>query len=640
MDKNNIIGFTLIFAILFAWSYLTAPSQEEIEKAKFVQDSTEQVEKRLKAEVADSASATTDTPETIDNIVPPTPGQDSVLAANRANSFGAFAPSANGSEAMSTLENELFKIVFTNKGGRVKSVEIKPYDKLKKNAEGVREASNVILQEDNNNRFEYQLPLRNGQTISTQDLFFDATVKDSTVTFRAKTNTGGYFEQKYTISSQNYNIDYTISHNGIAPLLQTEEDEVRLNWITFLDKIEENVYYERLYSSVYYKEAEESPSYCSCRAEDEQKLEDRVKWISHSNQFFNSSLMADRSFGPATVATVMLEEDDENLKKLTSSIMVPLGSDNGNTFAMKMYVGPNEFDRLRAYDNSLEDIIPYGWSFFGSINRWLIRPLFNLLSGFIGSKGIVILLLTVLVKLALYPLTYKMLHSQSKMAALKPQLTAMGEKFGEDPQKKQMETMKMYREFGVNPLGGCFPIALQMPIWFALYRFFPASIDFRQAGFLWATDLSSYDEFFQLPFELPMGLGAHISLFTLLWAITTLIYTYYNTKHMDMTANPAMKYMQYLMPVMFMGFFNSYASGLTCYLLFSNIFNIAQTVVTKNCIINQDKIKAELEAYRKKPKKKKSGFGARLESALKEQQKVAAKQKEDKADKGKKGGKK
>jgi YidC/Oxa1 family membrane protein insertase len=342
---------------------------------------------------------------------------------------------------------------------------------------------------------------------------------------------------KYVISPDNYNIDYTISHNGISNLLKTEKDEVLLNWVTFLDKIEKNVYYERIYSSVYYKEVDDDADYCSCTGDDEQELENRVKWIAQSNQFFNSSLIADASFGTAKVATVMLDEESENLKRLNSSIMVPLGVDNGNSFSMKWYIGPNEFTRLRSYGNNLEDIIPYGWSFFGTINRWVIRPLFNFLSGFIGNMGIVILLLTLLVKMALYPLTYKMLHSQSKMAALKPQLASMKEKFGDDPQKQQMETMKVYREFGVNPLGGCFPILLQMPIWFALYRFFPASIDFRQAGFLWADDLSSYDAFIHLPFELPFAMGAHISLFTVLWAVSTLIYTYYNSAHMDMSCS-------------------------------------------------------------------------------------------------------
>jgi YidC/Oxa1 family membrane protein insertase len=230
------------------------------------------------------------------------------------------------------------------------------------------------------------------------------------------------------------------------------------------------------------------------------------------------------------------------------------------------------------------------------------------------------LVLTCLIKLVLYPLTYKMLYSQSKMAALKPRLAKMKEKLKDDSQAQQVESMKMYREYGVNPMGGCLPIFLQMPIWIALYRFFPASIEFRQQSFWWASDLSSYDAFFQLPFEIPM-VGEHLSLFTLLWALTTLMYTYYNTKHMDFSGQPAaMKYMQYLMPVMFMGFFNSYASGLTAYLFFSNLFNIGQTLVTKEFIIDHDKIKLALEENKKKPKKK-GGFQERMASMLEEQKK-------------------
>jgi len=219
-------------------------------------------------------------------------------------------------------------------------------------------------------------------------------------------------------------------------------------------------------------------------------------------------------------------------------------------------------------------------------------------------------------------LMYKMLHSQSKMAALKPQMASLKEKYGDDQQKQQMETMKMYQEYGVSPLGGCLPMALQMPIWFALYRFFPASIEFRQASFLWATDLSSFDVAFWLPFNIPFY-GQHVSLFTILWALTTVIYTYYNTKHMDMSANKMMKNIQYVMPIMFLFFFNNFAAGLTCYLLFSNLFNIAQTLITKNYLIDHEKIEAELAANKKKPKKK-GGFRDKLAEAMKAQQEAQA----------------
>jgi YidC/Oxa1 family membrane protein insertase len=294
----------------------------------------------------------------------------------------------------------------------------------------------------------------------------------------------------------------------------------------------------------------------------------------------------------------------------------------------RMYVGPNDFEAMKAMGQELEDVIPYGWSIFGTINRWIIRPVFAFFSTYLGSLGVAIIILTFVIKLALYPLTYKMLHSQAKMAALKPEIAKIKEKNKDDSSAQQMETMKLYREFGVNPLGGCMPMVLQMPIWFALYRFFPASIEFRQESFLWAKDLSTYDVFLELPFYIP-AYGSHVSLFTLLWAISLFGYTMYNMRNMDtsmMQSNPMMKYMQYLMPVMFLFFLNSYSSGLTCYLLFSNIFNISQTAITKSFIFNDEKIKAELNRNKEKPKKK-SGFRARLEKAMEEQRKIQEKKK-------------
>jgi YidC/Oxa1 family membrane protein insertase len=408
----------------------------------------------------------------------------------------------------------------------------------------------------------------------------------------------------------------------LQDIVQSGESNIELHWRNYLGKLEKSTYYERIYSSTYFKAADDDMSYCSCTSDGEEDADgEPVAWLSHSNQFFNSSLMTDgKPFQSAFMTTKMLTDEDDDLKILDSKIKIPFGQNASETFAMKMYIGPNEFERLAGFDNELQDIIPFGKSVFGTVNRWIVRPLFSFLSRFIGSMGLVILVLTCLIKLVLYPLTYKMLYSQSKMAALKPRLAKMKEKLKDDSQAQQVESMKMYREYGVNPMGGCLPIFLQMPIWIALYRFFPASIEFRQQSFWWASDLSSYDAFFQLPFEIPM-VGEHLSLFTLLWALTTLMYTYYNTKHMDFSGQPAaMKYMQYLMPVMFMGFFNSYASGLTAYLFFSNLFNIGQTLVTKEFIIDHDKIKLALEENKKKPKKK-GGFQERMASMLEEQKK-------------------
>ncbi len=626
MDRNTIIGIVLIFALFIVWQqFFVAPeAKKKAEAQKRMQDSIALAQKQQK----DSAT-TLQRPDTAGNQPigkTAEPQVDSMKNAQHVANFGPFANAASGKEELVTLENDVFKITFSNKGGRIVEAELKKFSKISENEKKKEVKSPLRLLEDTKDYFEYLLPVSgvpNG-VISTRDLYFSMEKTDNSVTFRADAGNGRFFEQKYTITPGTYRMDYELRFEGLNSVLDKNAREIQLHWLNYLDKLEKNTHYERTYSTSYYKPLDGRYSYCSYTSNDTEDASGiKIKWVSHSNQFFNSSLIAKESFGGALLEAEQFDEKADDLKKLNSLIKIPFNQSSSEAFAMGFYIGPNEFDRLRALGHELEDVIPFGWSIFGTINRWVVRPVFNFLSTFISSKGIVILMLTFLVKLALYPLTYRMLYSQSKMGALKPQLESLRDKFKDDPQQQQMETMKIYREFGVNPLGGCMPMLLQMPIWFALYRFFPAAIEFRQAAFLWATDLSSYDVFFRLPFEVPLGFGSHISLFTFLWAITTLIYTYYNSKHMDFSAQPAMKYMQYIMPIMFLGFFNSFASGLTCYLLFSNVFNILQTIITKNYIIDQEKIKRELEAYRKKPKKK-GGFQERLESALKEQQRIQA----------------
>ncbi|MEM6966488.1 MAG: membrane protein insertase YidC [Bacteroidota bacterium] len=622
MDKNNVIGLVLIFICLILYMQLNQPTPEQIEAEERRRDSIEQIQ--LAAENPDLQAADTATnPTTMAPTFESLP--DSLRDAALAREFGIFAAAGTGTEEEKILENDLMTITFTNKGGKIKSVELKQYFKIFPDSSGENVKSALRLLEDDKNKFDYIFPLPGVGKVKSGDLYFQTQQNENTIIFRADAGEGRYFEQKYTLNPDNYELDYDIQFVGLGNALATENNNIQLEWVNFLDKLEKSVYYERIYSSTYFKEADEDPSYCTCTSDGEEDADGNpVEWVAGSNQFFNSTLMTDgKPFASAFMTTKMLTDADDDLKILNSKIQVPFGGSTNETFAMKMYIGPNEYDRLAAYDNQLQDIIPFGRSVFGTVNRWIIRPMFNFLSQFIGSKGIVILVLTLIVKLALYPLTYKMLYSQSKMAALKPQLAKMREKFKDDQQAQQMESMKLYREYGVNPLGGCLPIFAQMPIWIALYRFFPASIEFRQESFLWAPDLSSFDAFFDLPFEIPF-MGSHLSLFTLIWAITTVAYTYYNTKHMDMSSQPAaMKYMQYVMPVMFMGFFNSYASGLTAYLCMSNLINISQTLITKNVIIDQEKIKLELEENKKKPKKK-SGFAQRMQDMLEEQKKKQA----------------
>lgn len=615
MDKNNLIGFLLIFGIMLIWIQVTAPTPEEMaEQAR--QDSIQLVQERA---IAGTNNPTIDTGISTSTNTP----LDSAALAQKAGQFGAFAPAALGTEQDQVLENEVVKITFTNKGGRIKEVILKKYDKIKKDEERNDVKSIVRLLENPKNQFEYLLPVANSAgAISTGDMYFTPQLNGNTLTFRAPTSNGGYFEQKYTLSDQ-YAIDYSINMQGLNGVLDRGSNDIKLNWVNYLDRIENNEWFEGTYSGVHYKEIDENPNYCSCRGDDNEALESSIKWISGVNQFFNSTLAAkdNFAFNSADLDIKNMDDESEEMKKITAQLKIPLSHSGNEQFDMKFFVGPNEFDDLRAFSEDLEYIIPYGWSIFGTINRWVVRPFFNFLYGLIGSKGLAIILMTFLVKLVLYPLSYKALYSQQKMAAMKPRLAKLKEKMGDDAQAYQMEQMKLYREYGVSPVGGCLPMMIQMPIWVALFRFFPSAIDFRQESFLWSSDLSSYDDFFHLPFEIPF-VGDHLSLFTILWSLSLIAYTYYNSKHMDMSANPAMKYMQYMMPAMFFGIFNSYSSGLTCYYFFSNLLNVAQTLITKNFVINQDKIDKELENYKKDPKnKKKSGFQERLQAALAEQQK-------------------
>ncbi len=617
MDRNSIIGLVLIFVLFMVWQWALRPSPEQLEAQQRYQDSLAQVQR-----INDSLAAL---PQTNNEVLPETAAivaGDSTAMARLAVIYGPFAAAATGQAQDYTLENNVFKVTFTSKGARVKEVELKEYFKIIQGEDHEETKIPLNLLEDAKNRFEWQFPAASlpSGTLKTSDLVFTAQQDNNSITFRAPAANGGYLEQKYSLQPGSYALDYQVSWQGLQGLVTG--DIAQINWVNYLDRLEINTAYEQNNATIYYKETDSNPSYTSSTKAGETVLNDEpVKWVSHSNQFFNTALRAKESFKEAKLTTELTDGNGPDLKLLKTELAIPIASAGQGSVSMTLYSGPNEFKVLRSLGDDMEDIIPYGWSVLGTINRWVVRPVFDFLLNLISSKGLVILLLTIVVKAVVFPLTYKSIYSQSRMAALKPHMAKLKDKFKDDQQQLSMETMKIYREFGVSPLGGCMPVLLQMPVWFALYRFFPASIDFRQAGFLWATDLSSYDVITYLPFALP-GFGSHISLFTIIWVITTLIYTYYNSQFMDFSANPAMKYVQYIMPVMFLFFFNNFASGLTAYLCFSNILNIGQTLITKNFIIDQDKIARDLEDYRKKPKKK-GGFQERLEQALKEQQRQA-----------------
>lgn len=623
MDRNQGIGVLLLFLVFIGYYFYTKPTAEEMARQQAIQDSLEQVQLMENTPVAQQA------------VKAPEPEiPDSVRIDRLSKAYGSLAQAMVGQPDTLTVENGDMVLSVSSKGAVISSALLKHHNKVTEDSLHKRSKNPLALLEDRKNTFGYLIPTREHGVINTQDLYFRPEVQGRTIRLKAELGEGRSISQVYTLADEGFEIKYRVDLEGLDQLLPAGGDRIKFIWHNYLDRIELNTNFEKYYSTVYFKEVNEDSDYCSCRSDDVEALENkRVEWIAHVNQFFNSSLMADNfRFENGVFETVMMEDGDDDLKLTKSEADIPVSLTREQSLEFTMFVGPNEFEDLYAYDNGLEQIIPFGRSIFGTINRWVIRPSFNFLSRYIGSKGIVIIILIFIIKMALYPLMYKMLRSQAKMGALKPELASLKEKYKDDAQKQQMETMKIYREYGVSPLGGCLPMLAQMPIWYALFRFFPASITFRQEPFLWATDLSSYDVIAYLPFTIP-AFGSHISLFTILWAISTILYSFYNMKHMDMSANPAMKYIQYLMPVTFLVFFNGYASGLTCYMFFSNLFNVGQTIVTKQFIFDEDKIRDELMVAKEKPKKK-GGFQSKLEEALRKQQEIQKQQAQQK--KGKK----
>ncbi len=624
MEKNQIIGFILLFATLFLWTWWSAPSEEELKEAQRVQDSIAQV-KALK----DSLTAETKEIISESNLNAPSDEKnDSMSNIKNTYVFGLFAPAASGVEKFYTLENDEVVIKFSNKGGRIVSATLKNHIVSQKRKKGEPiEEKNVVLLGNERNKFEYLIPVKNvpSGTVNTRDLYFDVTQQGNALTFKAKTLSGGAFVQKYKLG-KGFNLDYDIDYSGLKGLLDGSADFIKFHWENYLAGYEKNRNFEKRYSAVYYKEKDQGDiEDCGCMKDDKEDLKNTpLEWVSHVNQYFNSSLIS-RGAPFASGEVESISPDDVNgdyIEMLRTDLDIPIQE---GSMDMEMYIGPNKYKELQNLNVDLEYVVPFGSSIFGTINRYLIRPVFNFFNGLTGSLGLSIIIIIFLLKMILYPLMYKMLHSQALMGALKPQLEPINKKFADDPQKKQIETMKIYREYGVSPLGGCLPMIIQMPIWYALFRFFPASFLFRREPFLWADDLSSYDDFFHLSTTIPF-IGDHISLFTVLYSISMLIYTYYNSKNMDMSANPAMKYMQYFMPIMFFGFFNNYASALTCYMFFSNTINIAQTVITKKFVFTDERLQAELKKKKAKPKKK-SAFASKFEEALKQQQAAQAAQK-------------
>jgi YidC/Oxa1 family membrane protein insertase len=633
MNRNTIIGLLLIFVILIGYSIWMTPSQEEKEAFKRKQDSTLQA-RRMQDSVAlvrfteqrkqDSIRITQQAVSKIDTAG----GIPATIAVNR-DKMGVFAGSSVGNDEIYLVENDLMKIGISAKGGKIISVELKDYHTY--------DSLPLILFDANKTNFGLTF-FANNRIINTNDLYFQpadsknlkVSGKDSqSFSMRlyadqadSAFDKNSYIEYLYTIKGAEYMLDFDINFVGMSKHLEAGTNYLDLNWSTEMLQTEKSN--DRFNGpTIYYKYYQDDVDFLSETKDDQKDLVTRAQWIGFKQHFFTSTLIARDYFLNAKIKTFTLT-DSPNKKYLRSAeaaISLPFAVSEKSSVPMSFYFGPNKYKTLRHYKLDLERQIPLGWSFFlmAWINRYAVLPVFNFLEGFGWNYGIIILILTILLKIVLYPIAYKSYISSAKMRLLKPDIDELGLKFPkkEDAMKKQQATMDLYRKAGVNPMAGCIPMLLQFPILIALFRFFPAAIELRQQAFLWADDLSSYDSILNLPFNIPFY-GSHVSLFTLLMTISTIIYTKINQDMMgsSQTQMPGMKTMMYIMPVMFLGIFNNYAAGLSYYYFLANIITFGQIWLIRQ-FINEDKIRKQIEENKKRPAKKKSGWQKRLEDAAK-----------------------
>ena len=641
-DKNSIIGLLLIGAILLVTTYLTQPSEEEL-KAKAEQEKQD----KAKQEQVDEKPSEVPS-ENIDTAIANLPATvldssknvalDSIQNIQTLVKYGSFANSSTGEKQDYIIENEKVKITISNKGGRVSTVELKEFNTY--------DSLPLVLFREDSSRFNIELTIKDGvsgtKVINTEELFFETESTsfkvegENSKSLSMKLYYGSkekYLEYKYTLTGNSYLVDFELNSVGFDDVVANGFNYY-LNWNMFTPDQEKTIPNQQQKSTIYYKYANGDIDYIFETKYEKDELETDVAWVMFKQQYFNTTLIAKETpfDSDSDIETIELPEGqtEKYVQGMDANITIPYTGKNNETFAMQYYFGPNRHEDLEIVGIGLDESLDYGWGIFGWVNHFIIRPVFNFINSFGLSIGIVILLLTIAIKSLLFPITWKTYLSSAKMRVLKPEIEELKKKNGGDKMKQQQATMALYRQTGVNPMAGCIPMLIQMPILFALFRFFPATFDLRQKSFLWAEDLSTYDSIYDLGFNIPMY-GDHISLFTLMMAVSMIFYTKANSQMtagaMDGPMAGQMKMMTYLMPIMMLFFFNSYAAGLSFYYLIANVITIIQQYVIRKWIVDEDKLHAKIQANKTKKKKKKGGFAAKLEKRMKEAQDLQAQRK-------------
>lgn len=599
-DRNTVLGFTVLALLFIGYFYYNTKEQnkylawkKEQDRIKFVQDSTKRA--------GDSIARFRNAPQT-----PATP------LATAADSAG-FQQASSGTETTETVQTNLLTVVFTNRGGRPRYVELKKF----KDPAG----KPVRLGATDFDKISYRVNAADNKPAAVETLFFSAAEKSTTadsvttITYKLVSPDGRQLVHRYVVRPNHYLIDFTVSVNDAQQVLGA--NVLNLTWQANAVKQQKDVEYERGQSKVGYLYDGDFDDH-TAPGGGSKELNGNVKWIAVKQQFFNYSLVAKNGFRGGKLSWASPSDSSAVVAQATANMQVPL---QNNEAALSLYYGPNDYSILKQYGTDMEDMVDLGsgmFAFVKYINRFIVLPAFNFFSTLTQNYGIVILLLTLLIRLLISPLTYSSYLSGAKMKVLRPEIEQLKAKHGGDQQAMSMDQMKLFREAGVNPLGGCIPALLQIPIFFALYSFFNSNVALRGQRFLWADDLSQYDSIFNLPFNIPLY-GDHVSLFTITAVLTSFLISLYSMSMTPDQGNPVMKYMPYIFPFILLFVFNRLPAGLTWYYTVSNIITLVLQFVIQNYIINHDKILAKIELNRKKPKAK-SKWAERMEQ-MQEQQK-------------------
>ena len=603
-DKNSVIGFVLLAGLFMGYFYFTRVGQLELEaKQKQIRDSLAALQPVIK----DTASAGVSL-DTVATIPVGTPG--------------SFVQEGKIQEQLTVVENELVKVTFSNKGARPVAVELKKYVSA--------DSQQVKLISGSFNQFSYLVNTGANQTTSTEDLFFSAAdvVKnpagESVLVYTLQDSTGKSLAHRYTLKPNDYMFGLNIVSEGADKLFTN--NTINFLWQLQADQQELDIQTEKRETQLGLYGADGFDYFTMSDGLSEQ-WDEGVKWLGVKQKFFNTTVVAENGFKFAEISCKVPDDSLKVVAQTTANLKAVFPASNKANIGLSFYVGPNDYALLKAYKLDMEDMVNLGQGFYAFvkyINRWIVLPAFSFLEKNVASLGLAIALLTIFIRLLTSPLVYTSYVSGAKMKALRPELDVLKEKFKDDQQAFSMEQMKLFRSAGVNPLGGCIPALLQIPIFFALYSFFNSNIVLRGESFWWSKDLSSYDAVLTWGFNIP-GIGAHLSLFTILAVVTSLLISLYSMSMTPDQGNPVLKYMPYIFPIFMLGIFNSLPSALTWYYTVSNVITLALQFVIQNYIIDHDKILAQLEANKKKPREK-SKWQERLEQMQETQKKVQSMQ--------------